>query len=242
MGMDARVAAFEEAMAGHLGAEMVMVDSGSNALHAAVAALDLPPGSEVVVPSFTWVACANAVVLAGHRPVFADVDLATQNVTAAHCEAVIGPHTGAIMVVHYAGKPVDVEAVGALGLPVIEDAAHAVDSTLRGRACGTLGEVGIYSFDAVKNLATPDGGVVARRPELLDRVRRWRAGRSRRRRAAGATVRRRWSAHHPPPRPRARPGCASSHSFPDRAASPRRTSSGRGPASAGRRRAREPHR
>jgi aminotransferase len=175
MGMGPRVAAFEAAMERHVGAPMVMVDSGSNALHAAIAALQLPPGSDVVVPALTWVACANAVVLAGHRPVFADVDAATQNVTAEHVERVLTRRTAAVMVVHYAGRPVDVGAVAALGPPVVEDAAHAVDSTLDGRACGTLADVGIYSFDAVKNLATPDGGgVTSGDPEILERVRQLR--------------------------------------------------------------------
>lgn len=175
MGMGPRVAAFEAAMEDQLGAPMVMVDSGSNALHLAIAALRLPPGSDVVVPALTWVACANAVVLAGHRPVFADVDAATQNVTAEHVEQVLTPRTAAVMVVHYAGLPVDVDAIAALGPPVVEDAAHAVDSTLDGRPCGTLGDVGIYSFDAVKNLATPDGGgVTSGDPEILERVRQLR--------------------------------------------------------------------
>jgi aminotransferase len=175
MGMGPRVAEFEAAMERHIGAPMVMVDSGSNALHAAIVALQLPPGSDVVVPALTWVACANAVALAGHRPIFADVDVATQNVTAVHVEQVLTPRTAAVMVVHYAGRPVDMDDVAALGLPVVEDAAHAVDSVLDGRVCGTLGDVGIYSFDAVKNLATPDGGgVTAADPEILERVRHLR--------------------------------------------------------------------
>lgn len=175
MGMGPRVEELEAALEGHLGAPVAMVDSGTNALQIAVTVLDLPPGSDVVVPALTWVGCANAVVLAGHRPVFADVDPATQNVTAAHVEEARTDRTAAVMVVHYAGKPVDMPAIAALGLPIVEDAAHAVDSALDGRACGTIGDVGIYSFDAVKNLATPDGGAVAARdPERLERARRLR--------------------------------------------------------------------
>jgi aminotransferase len=175
MGMGPRVAEFEAALTEHLGAPIVMVASGSDALLAVMTALDLPPGSDVIVPSFTWVACANAVVLAGHRPVFADVDVATQNVTAEHLAAVRTPKTAAVMVVHYGGLPVDLVPIEALGLPVIEDAAHATDSVDGERACGTLGAAGIYSFDAVKNLATPDGGAVtAPDPQLLERVRRLR--------------------------------------------------------------------
>jgi len=196
MGMGPRVVAFEQALGEHLGAPAVMVDSGSNALHAALTALDLPPGSDVVVPSFTWVACANAVVLAGHRPVFADVDLATQNVGVEQVAAVRTARTAAVMVVHYAGLPVELEPIAALGLPIVEDAAHAVDSAYRGRACGTLGAVGIYSFDAVKNLATPDGGAVtAHDPQLLGRVRRLRycgIGGSGRERAADGVEARWW--------------------------------------------------
>lgn len=171
MGMGKRVREFEAAFEQRLGCAFAMVDSGSNALHVAVKTLDLPPGSDVIVPSFTWVACAQAVLLAGHRPVFADVDLETHNITAAAIEAARTPTTRAVMVVHYAGKPVRMEALADLGLPIIEDAAHAVDSTLNGRYCGALADVGIFSFDAVKNLATPDGGGVAScNPALIEKA------------------------------------------------------------------------
>lgn len=175
MGMGARVEEFEAALAAHLGAPLVMVDSGTNALLVAVTLLDLPPGSEVVVPALTWVGCANAVVLAGHRPVFADVDADSHNITARHVEEVRTERTAAVMVVHYAGKPAPVPEIATLGLPIIEDAAHAIDSSLDGRPCGTMGDAGTYSFGAVKNLATPDGGgVTSPDPERLERARQLR--------------------------------------------------------------------
>ena len=149
-----------------------MVDSGSNALFMAVKLLDLPADSEIILPSFTWVSCAQAVLLAGHRPVFCDVDLITMNVRREDIEAKITPHTGAIMVVHYAGLAVDMDPILALGYPVIEDAAHAVDSTYKGQPCGAIGDVGIFSYDAVKNLTVGEGGgITARRPEYIDRAR-----------------------------------------------------------------------
>lgn len=173
MGMGPKVRQFEDEFSRRLGLTgLAMVDSGSNALHVAVKILDLAPGSEVILPSFTWVACAHAVVLCGCVPVFCDVDLHTHNVTAETVEPHITDKTGAIMVVHYAGKPVEMNHINALGLPVIEDAAHAVDSRLDGKACGSLGSVGVYSFDPVKNLATCDGGgVTASDPELVERAR-----------------------------------------------------------------------
>lgn len=176
LGHGSRVDAFEQRMAKRLGIDdFLLVDSGSNALFMAVKLLSLPPGSEIIVPTFTWVACAHAVLLAGHWPVFCDVDPETQNVTAATIAAQVTPKTGAAMVVHYAGKPVDMDPVLDLGLPIIEDAAHAVDSSLDGRACGSMGDVGIYSFDAVKNLTTGGGGgLTARDPALLERARKLR--------------------------------------------------------------------
>jgi aminotransferase len=148
-----------------------MVDSGSNALYMAVTLLDLPKGSEVIVPSFTWVSCAQAVLLAGHKPVFCDVEVDTLNVSRRTVEAAMTENTAAIMIVHFAGKPVDMNSIMELGLPVIEDAAHAVDSYYHGKACGGIGDVGIYSFDAVKNLTTGEGGGIATRdPELLARA------------------------------------------------------------------------
>jgi aminotransferase len=175
MGMGPRVGEFEAAFADRIGADFAMTDSGSNALLLAVAALDLPAASEVVVPSFTWIACAHAVVLAGHRPVFADVELETGNVSAATIERALTERTRAVMVVHYAGRPVEIESILALGLPVIEDAAHAVDSAVGARRCGTFGEVGVFSFDSVKNVATPDGGgVTSPREDVMERVRRLR--------------------------------------------------------------------
>ncbi len=167
---------FEEAFARRLGlGSFAMVDSGSNALLLAVRLLDLPPGAEVVVPSFTWVSCAQAVLMAGHRPVFCDVDALTMNVRREDVEASLSPRTAAVMVVHYAGLPVDIDPIIALGHPVIEDAAHAVDARHRGRPCGGIGDVGIYSFDAVKNLTAGEGGgITARDPGRIERARRLR--------------------------------------------------------------------
>ena len=148
-----------------------MVDSGSNALFMAVTLLDLPPASEVIVPSYTWVSCAQAVILAGHKPVFCDVDLRTMNVRAEDIKARVTDKTAAVMVVHYAGLAVDMEPILALGFPVIEDAAHAVDSTYRGQPCGAIGDVGIFSYDAVKNLTVGEGGgITARDPARIARA------------------------------------------------------------------------
>lgn len=155
--------------------ESVMVDSGSNALFLALKLLDLPVGSEVIIPSFTWVSCAQAVIMAGCKPVFCDVALETMNVTADTIEERISKNTSAIMVVHYAGLPVDMDPILRLGYPVIEDAAHAVSSDYKGQACGSIGDVGIFSFDAVKNLAVGEGGaLIARSKAHVDRARKLR--------------------------------------------------------------------
>lgn len=172
MGMGPKVKEFERRFGKRLdGQAFVMLDSGSNSLQVAVRLLDLPAGSEVILPSFTWVSCAHAVVLAGCTPVFCDVDLETQNVTARDIIPLITERTAAVMVVHYAGRPVCMDPILGLGLPTIEDAAHAVDSTLDGRPCGTMGTVGIYSFNAIKNLASCDGGgLTAGDPALVERA------------------------------------------------------------------------
>lgn len=173
MGFGKGVDTFEAKYKAKFGLEhFAMVDSGSNALFMAVTLLDLPPGSEIILPSFTWVSCAQAVLLAGHKPVFCDVDLVTMNVRREDVEAKITPRTGAIMVVHYAGLAVDMDPILALGYPVIEDAAHAVDSTYKGKPCGAIGDVGIFSYDAVKNLTVGEGGgITARRAEHIERAR-----------------------------------------------------------------------
>lgn len=173
LGIGKKCALFEELLAKRLGLqEFVMLDSGSNSLLMAVKLLCLKPGSEIIIPSFTWVACGHAVVLNGLKPVFCDVDLKTQNVTRATLEPHITKRTKAIMVVHYAGKPVKMEPILKLGLPVIEDAAHAVDSKIGDRYCGGLGDIGVYSFDAVKNLSIGEaGGITALNPSLTKKAR-----------------------------------------------------------------------
>ena len=168
LGFGGKVSEFEEKFAARLGLKnFAMVDSGSNALFMAVSLLNLPKGSDVIVPAFTWVSCAQAVILAGHRPVFCDVELDTLNVSRRTVEASLTDNTRAIMIVHFAGKPVDMDPIMDLGLPVVEDAAHAVDSFYYGKPCGGIGDVGIYSFDAVKNLTTGEGGGIATRDASL---------------------------------------------------------------------------
>lgn len=172
MGFGKVVNKFEEAFSKKFNVpNFAMVDSGSNALFMAVKLLDLPKGTEIILPSFTWVSCAQAILLAGMKPVFCDIDINTMNVTAKDIERQITPNTGAIMVVHYAGLPVEMDEIKSLGLPIIEDAAHAVDSKYKGVHCGNIADVGIYSFDAVKNLTAGEGGGIAStKSEVIERA------------------------------------------------------------------------
>ena len=172
MGMGGKVKEFESRMATRLGTDrFLMVDSGSNGLYLGLKLMNLPKDSEVIVPSLTWVSCAQAVILAGCKPVFADVDINTQNITADTIKPQITDKTSAIMVVHYGGLSVDMDPILELGYPVLEDACHAVDSAYKGKMCGTIGDVGVYSFDAVKNLAVGEGGgVVSKHPDYMERA------------------------------------------------------------------------
>ena len=173
LGFGKDVEKFEAAFVSHFNIpNCLMVDSGSNALYMAVRLLDLSPGDEVIIPSFTWVSCAQAVVLAGCQPVFCDVDPITMNVRRKDIEKCITSKTGAIMIVHYAGLPVDFEPIFELGYPIIEDAAHAVAAKYKGKQCGSLGDIGIYSFDAVKNLTAGEGGAISTsKQEYFERAR-----------------------------------------------------------------------
>lgn len=172
MGMGPKTKEFETKMSERYApCSFLLTDSGSNALYMALSLLNLPVGSEVIVPSFTWVACAQVVMLVGCVPVFCDVDLETQNMTAETIKPCITDKTAAIMVVHYGGLPCEMDEIMALGYPVIEDAAHAVDSIYKGKRCGTIGDIGCFSFDAIKNIAIGEGGgLISANKEYMDRA------------------------------------------------------------------------
>lgn len=137
--------------------------------------LEVKPGDEVIVPSFTFVSTANAFVLRGAKIVFVDVDPATMNMDPACVEAAVTPKTKVIAPVHYAGVCCDMDALNAIAaahhLKVMEDAAQAVGSTYRGRAAGSLSDVGCYSFHETKNFSMGEGGAtVLNHPELVERA------------------------------------------------------------------------
>jgi dTDP-4-amino-4,6-dideoxygalactose transaminase len=162
LGAGPKVKLFEEQFKKRIsGNHFLMIDNASNGLFLACTLLELPSGSEVILPSFTWVACAHAVQMAGCKPVFCDVEYDSQNVSARTIAPLITKNTSAIMVVHYAGLPVEMKPILEFGLPVIEDAAHAVNSIYDGKYCGTLADIGVYSFDSMKNLAIGEGGGLA---------------------------------------------------------------------------------
>ncbi|MEV6332735.1 aminotransferase class I/II-fold pyridoxal phosphate-dependent enzyme [Streptomyces sp. NPDC051909] len=160
-----RVAAFEQAFAERVGAAHgVAVSSCTTALHLALVALGLGPGDEVIVPSLSFIATANAVRYVGAEPVFADVDLASGNLTAATVDAVRTARTKAVLVVHQAGVPADVTALRTAcegwGLPLIEDAACAIGSTVDGGSVGRGALLAAWSFHPRKLLTTGEGGMV----------------------------------------------------------------------------------
>jgi dTDP-4-amino-4,6-dideoxygalactose transaminase len=165
--MGPRVQEFERAFAAFVGARHALaVANGTAALHLALLAAGCGPGDEVVLPSLNFVAAANAIGHTGATPVFCDVcgsdDL---NLDPGDLEAAVGPKTKAVVALHYGGFPCDMDAVQEIAarynLIVIEDAAHAPGATLRGRACGTFGLGGCFSFFSNKNLPVGEGGMVA---------------------------------------------------------------------------------
>ncbi len=153
----------------------------TSALHMALISLGIGRGDEVIVPSLTFVATANVVLYTGARPVFADiVSLDCPLMDPQDIEKKITPQTKAIIVMHYAGYPCDMEQITALAkkhnLFIIEDAAHAVGSYYGERMCGTIGDIGCYSFFANKNLPVGEGGMlVTRNREIHDRATRLRS-------------------------------------------------------------------
>jgi dTDP-4-amino-4,6-dideoxygalactose transaminase len=175
-----RVQAFETAFARRVGAgHAVAVTNCTSALHLALVVSGVGAGDEVIVPSLSFVATANAVRQCGAQPVFADVDSATYNLNPAAAAAAVTKRTRAIMPVHQIGLPADMDEFGALaethGLVIVEDAAMALGATYRGRAVGSLETLACFSFHPRKVLTTGEGGMITT-PDAAtaDRLRRLR--------------------------------------------------------------------
>jgi len=171
------VEAFEQEFADYLGAQhCVGVANGTDALTIALKALGVQPGDEVVMPSFTFYATAEAAVNAGAVPVFCDIDPSTYCVTAETVERAITPRTKAIVVVHLFGNVAPVEELRRFGLPILEDAAQAAGASLDGRMAGALGDAATFSFFPSKNLfCMGDGGAITTNaPDVAARARRLR--------------------------------------------------------------------
>ena len=161
-----RVREFEQAFAARVGAaDAIAVSSGTAALHLGLLLAGVGPGDDVVVPSLSFIATANAVRCAGANPVFADVELATQNVTAASVGERLTGRTKAVVVVHQTGVPADVaalhEMLDPLGVAIVEDAACAAGATYRGAAVGAHSPHVAFSFHPRKLLTTGEGGMLA---------------------------------------------------------------------------------
>ncbi|MGW7081655.1 DegT/DnrJ/EryC1/StrS family aminotransferase [Streptomyces sp. NPDC054866] len=180
LGHGPRTKAFEAAFAAHLDVapeHVVFINSGTAGLFLAMESLDLKPGDEVVLPSLSFLAAANAVVSTGARPVFCDADRRTLNPTLEDIEHVLTERTKAVVVLHYGGYPGDIVRIAArcreLGITLVEDAACSVASRVDGQALGTFGDLAMWSFDAMKVMVTGDGGMIyVKDAEQAARVRR----------------------------------------------------------------------
>ncbi len=176
LGTGPKVARFEVDFAAYVrAAHAVAVSSCTAALHLSMLALGVGPGDEVVTTALTFAATVNAIIHAGATPVLADVDPATMNIDADAASEAVTPRTRAIVPVHFAGRPCDMDALSALrrehGLGLIEDCAHAIETEYHGRHAGTFGDFGCFSFYVTKNVVTGEGGMVlASREEDAARI------------------------------------------------------------------------
>lgn len=143
----------------------VAVNSGTSALHLALAVAEVGPGDEVILPAQTFVATGLVVIMQGATPVFADIDPTTGNISPSSIETKITPRTKAIIIVHFGGYPCELDEINALaarhGVAVVEDAAHALGAVYRGRPVGAISRFTCFSFQAIKHLTTGDGGLLS---------------------------------------------------------------------------------
>lgn len=170
-----KVAAFEKAFAARHGVKhAIAVTSATTGLHLALAALEIGPGDEVIVPAFTWVATANVVLYCGATPVFADVDRVTFNIDPKDLAQRVTPRTRAVIPVHLFGLCADIDAIRAVLRPdikIVEDAACAAGASWKGRSAGALGDLGVFSFHPRKSITTGEGGMVTtNNDQLSERV------------------------------------------------------------------------
>jgi dTDP-4-amino-4,6-dideoxygalactose transaminase len=172
-----KVKAFEAAVAAYTGAEhAVAVNSGTAALHLSLLAAGIEAGREVVTTPYTFCATINAIIHAGGTPVLADIDLATLNLDPAAVEAAITPRTAALLPVHFAGRPAPLARLGGIarrhGLVMVDDAAHAFGAATGSRRIGAATDLTAFSFHAVKNITTGEGGMITTdRADWAERIR-----------------------------------------------------------------------
>ena len=167
-----RVKQFEDDLKAYLGAPHVLsLTSATAGLHLVLVALQLKPGDEVITTPMTFAATLNTIVLAGGKPVLVDVEPGTYNMDVTKIEKAITKRTRAIMPVHFAGLPVDLDPLYDIAkkhnLRVIEDAAHAIGTEYKGKRIGSFGDIQVFSFHPNKNMTTGEGGCVATRDEKL---------------------------------------------------------------------------
>lgn len=174
LGMGSVTKEFEDAVAAFLGADyenyVVAVNTGTTALHLALDALGIKAQDEVILPSLTFVAAAQAVIATGATPVFCDVEEETLNINVRDLERKITPKTKAIMPVHYRGLPCNMDEILRIAnnnLRVIEDAAHAFGSYYKDKRIGSFGDITCFSFDPIKNITCGEGGAVVTRDKAL---------------------------------------------------------------------------
>lgn len=160
-----QIKAFEAALAGYTGTRHgIGVNSGTSGLHLAMIAAGISDGDEVITPSFSFIASANAILYERGKPVFVDIDLATGNIDVTQIERAITPRTKAIMPVHAFGQPADMDTVLDIArrhsLYVIEDACEAIGAEYNGRRAGTLGDAAVFAFYPNKQMTTGEGGMI----------------------------------------------------------------------------------
>lgn len=185
----------EQLLSRKLGQPVLLVTSCTHALEMAAMLLDLSPGDEFIVPSYTFVSSANAFVLRGARPLFADVDC-DGNIDPSEVSRLLTPRTKAVVAVHYAGNSCDMRQLADVAgdVPIVEDAAQALGSTFDGKPLGTFGSFGAFSFHETKNVGCGEGGALTLHDDrLLERAEYFRdKGTNRRRFLSGIVDKYTW--------------------------------------------------